>query len=112
MDDLISWSVPVHSTLDLISEAEANSANTWIVSPCIVVVTLRVPIVSGPRIGERVKVGLGACLLVSPVALGFAGSGAAWNAWIVGALIPLAIVAINGWNRIASGFRPVPGVYE
>ena len=41
-----------------------------------------------------------------------AGSGAAWNSWIVGALIPLAIVAINGWNGIASCFRPVPGVYE
>ena len=26
-------------------------------------------------------------LLASPFALGFAGSGAAWNAWIVGALI-------------------------
>lgn len=48
---------------------------------------LRVPVVSGPRAAELTKVGLGAWLLVSPVALGFAGSGAAWNAWIVGALI-------------------------
>jgi hypothetical protein len=70
-----------------ISEVEASSANAWIVGACIVVVTLRVPIVSGPRTAELIKVGLGAWLLVSPVALGFAGSGAAWNAWIVGALI-------------------------
>ena len=64
-----------------------SSANAWIVGTCIVVVPLRVPIVSGPRVAELIKVGLGAWLLVSPVALGVAGSGAAWNAWIVGALI-------------------------
>jgi SPW repeat-containing protein len=70
-----------------ISEAEASSVNAWIVGACIVVAPLRVPAVSGPRAAELIKVGLGAWLLVSPVALGFAGSGAAWNAWIVGALI-------------------------
>jgi hypothetical protein len=74
-----------------IFEAEASSANAWIVGACIVVAPLRVPIASGPRAAELIKVGLGAWLLVSPVALGFAGSGAAWNAWIVGALI-LALV--------------------
>ena len=73
------------------SEAETSSANAWIVGACLVVVTLRVPTVSGPRAAELIKVGLGAWLLVSPVALGFAGSSAAWNAWIVGALI-LALV--------------------
>jgi alkylhydroperoxidase family enzyme len=26
--------------------------------------------------------------------------------------LTLAIVAINGWNRIAIGFRAVPGAYE
>jgi hypothetical protein len=66
---------------------EASSANAWIVGACIAVATLRVPVVLGPRAAELIKVGLGAWLLVSPVALGFAGSGAAWNAWIVGALI-------------------------
>jgi hypothetical protein len=66
---------------------EATSANAWIVGACIVVATLRVPIVSGPRAAELIKVGLGAWLLISPFALGFAASGAAWNAWIVGALI-------------------------
>jgi hypothetical protein len=30
-------------------EDEASSANAWIVGACIVVATLRVPIVSGPR---------------------------------------------------------------
>jgi hypothetical protein len=66
---------------------ESSSANAWIVGACIVVVPLRVPIVSGPRAAELIKVGLGAWLLVSPVALGFAGPGATWNARIVGALI-------------------------
>jgi hypothetical protein len=66
---------------------EASSANAWIVGTCIVVATLRVPIVSGPRAAELIRVGLGAWLLASPFALGFAGSGAAWNTWIVGALI-------------------------
>jgi hypothetical protein len=69
------------------SGAEASSVNAWIVGACIVVASLRVPVVSGPRAAELIKVGLGAWLLLSPVALGFAGSGAAWNAWIVGALI-------------------------
>src|SRR5215213_10867008 len=68
-------------------EDEASSANAWIVGACIVVATLRVPIVSGPRAAELIKVGLGAWLLASPYALGFAGTGAAWNTWIVGALI-------------------------
>ena len=67
--------------------AEASSVNAWIVGACIVVAPLRVPAVSGPRAAELIKVGLGAWLLASPVALDFAGSGAAWNAWIVGALI-------------------------
>jgi hypothetical protein len=66
---------------------KASSANAWIVSACIVVTTLRVPIVSGPRAAELIRVGLGVWLLASPFALGFAGSGAAWNVWIVGALI-------------------------
>ena len=66
---------------------EVSSANAWIVGACIVAATLRVPILSGPRAAELLKVGLGAWLLASPFALGFAGSGAAWNAWIVGTLI-------------------------
>ena len=58
----------------------------WIVGTCIVVATLRVPIVSGPRAAELIRVGLGAWLLASPFVLGFAGSATAWNAWVVGAL--------------------------
>jgi hypothetical protein len=66
---------------------EVSSANVWIVGVCVVVATLRVPIVSGPRVAELIRGGLGTWLLVSPFALGFAGSSAAWNAWIVGTLI-------------------------
>jgi SPW repeat len=69
------------------SEDEASSTNAWIVSACIVVATLRVPIVSRPRAAKLIKFGLGAWLLASPFALGFAGSSAAWNVWIVGTLI-------------------------
>jgi hypothetical protein len=66
---------------------KASSVNAWIVGACIVAATLRVPVVSGPRAAALIRVGLGAWLLASPLALGFAGSGAAWSAWIVGALI-------------------------
>jgi hypothetical protein len=66
---------------------KASSVNAWIVGACIVVATLRMPIVSGPRAAELIRVGLGAWLLASPFVLGFAGSSAAWNAWAVGALI-------------------------
>ena len=70
-----------------VSEDRASSANAWIVGACIVVATLGMPITSAPRAAELVKMGLGVWLLASPLALGFAGSGAAWNAWIVGVLI-------------------------
>jgi len=66
---------------------EASSANAWIVGACIVAAMLRVPIVYGQRATEPIKFGLGTWLLASPFALGFAGSSAAWNAWIVGTLI-------------------------
>jgi hypothetical protein len=66
---------------------EASSTNAWIVGACIVVATLRVPIVSGLQAARLIKFGLGAWLLASPFVLGFAGSSAAWNAWIVGTLI-------------------------
>jgi len=45
------------------------------------------PSVSGVRAAELIRVGLGAWLLASPFALGFAGSSAARNARIVGALV-------------------------
>jgi hypothetical protein len=65
----------------------ASSVNAWIVGACIVAATLRVPVVSGPRAAELIRIGLGAWLLASPVALGLGGSGAGWSAWTVGALI-------------------------
>ena len=63
-----------------------SSANAWVVGVCLVVATWRVPLVSGPRTAEVIKVGVGAWLLASPFVLGFAGSLSAWNAWIVGVL--------------------------
>ena len=60
--------------LMLSPSSPASSANAWIVGTCIVVATLRVPIVSGPRAAELIKVGLGAWLLALPFALGFAVS--------------------------------------
>ena len=64
----------------------ASSANAWVMGVCLVVTTFQVPVVFGPRAAEIIKVGFGAWLLASPFVLGFAGSWAAWNAWIVGAL--------------------------
>ena len=68
------------------SAQAASSANAWLVGVCLVGATLRVPIVSGLRTAEAIRAGLGVWLLASPFVLGFAGSGVAWNAWIVGAL--------------------------
>jgi hypothetical protein len=85
-----------------ISGAEASSVNAWIIGACIVVAVLRMLVVSGPRAAELTKVVLGAWLLVSPVALGFAGSGAAWNAWVVGTLIlALADILILAFDSLS-----------
>ena len=69
------------------SEDRVSSANAWIAGVCLVVATLRATIISEPLTTELTKVALGAWLLASPFVLGFAGSGVAWSAWIVGALI-------------------------
>ena len=50
---------------------EASSANAWIVGTCIVVATLRVPIVSGPAPGDPGIVAIG----LSFVAVGLASLG-------------------------------------
>lgn len=69
------------------SADKVSSANAWIAGVCLVVAALRATIISEPLTTELTKVALGAWLLASPFVLGFAGSGAAWSAWIVGALI-------------------------
>ncbi len=74
-----------------------SSANAWVVGVCLAVAALRMPIVSGPRTAEVFKAVLGAWLLASPFVLGFAGSWAAWNAWIVGVLT----IAFTDVPRIA-----------
>ena len=86
------------------SEDEASSTNAWIVGACIVVATLRVRIASGPRGAELARVGLGVWLLASPLALAFAGSSAAWNAWIVGTLI-LTLAVTSSWDCPCHGSR-------
>jgi SPW repeat len=73
----------------------ASQANAWLVGVCLVVATWRVPIVSGPQAAEMIKAGLGAWLLASPFVLGFAGSWAAWNPWIVGVLT-IAFTDVSG----------------
>lgn len=74
---------------------KASSSNAWLVGVCLVGATLRVPIASGPLTAEMTKAGLGVWLLASPFLLGFAGSGVAWNAWIVGALT-IAFADVRG----------------
>ena len=65
----------------------ASSANAWLTGVCVVTLALWALLEAGPRAGELTRVGIGAWLLVSPFALGFAGSVMAWNAWIVGVLV-------------------------
>ena len=68
------------------SEDKVSSANAWIAGACLVVAALRATIIFEPHTTELTKIALGAWLLASPFVLGFAGSGPAWNAWIVGTL--------------------------
>ena len=66
---------------------EASSANAWVTGVCVVTLALWALLEAGPRAGELTRVWIGAWLLVSPFALGFAGSVMAWNAWIAGVLM-------------------------
>ncbi len=87
-----------------ISGAGASSMNSWIVGTCLVLVTWRVPIVSGAVAAGLSGVALGVWLLASPFALGYFGSTAAWGAWITGALTvalsatPQAIFDLAAWT--------------
>lgn len=69
-----------------ISGYATGSVNAWLVGAFLIVAALRVPTLFGPQIAEVIKAGVGTWLLALPFVLGFAGSWAAWNAWIVGTL--------------------------
>ena len=66
---------------------EASSANAWVIGACAAAAALWALLEAGPRAIELARVGIGVWLLVSPFALGFAGSVMAWNAWIAGVLM-------------------------
>ncbi len=66
---------------------EASSANAWVTGVWVVTLALWALVEAGPRAGELARVCIGAWLLVSPLALGFAGSVMGWNAWIAGVLV-------------------------
>jgi len=84
---------------------EASSANAWVTGVCVVTLALWALLEAGPRAGELTRVGIGAWLLVSPFALGFAGSVIAWNTWIAGVLmvalsdIPNLSFDLQSWLR-------------
>lgn len=66
---------------------EVRATNAWVAGICVATAALWALLdEAGPRAGELTRVGIGVWLLASPFVLGFAGSGMAWNAWIVGAL--------------------------
>ncbi len=72
---------------------EASFANAWVTGVFVVTLALWALLEAGPRAGEPTRLWIGAWLLVSPLALGFAGSVMAWNAWIAG-LLMLALTDI------------------
>ncbi len=84
---------------------EVSFANAWVAGICVVTAALWALLEAGPRAGELARVGIGAWLLVSPFALGFAGSVMAWNAWIAGVLmvaltdIPNLSFDLQSWLR-------------
>lgn len=84
---------------------EASSTNAWVAGICVVTAALWALLEAGPRAGELTRVGIGVWLLVSPFALGFAGSVMAWNAWTAGVLmvaltdIPNLSFDLQSWLR-------------
>lgn len=65
---------------------EASATNSWLVGISLVVVAWRLPVVAGHVAASLVSIALAEWLLLSPFALGFAGSAAAWCAWTAGTL--------------------------
>jgi hypothetical protein len=84
---------------------EASSANAWVTGVWVVTLALWALVEAGPRAGELTRGWVGAWLLVSPFALGFAGSVMAWNTWIAGVLmvaltdIPNLYFDLQNWLR-------------
>ncbi|MDN5696601.1 MAG: SPW repeat protein [Rubrobacter sp.] len=79
-------------------------------------VAWRVPIVSGHVAASLISIVLAGWLLISPFALGFAGSTAAWCAWTAGTLAlalsvnPEAIFDVAAWpqaRRLRHGIRRI-----
>jgi hypothetical protein len=72
----------------------ASSWDAWIIGVIDVILALvALAFVSAAWIPEYLSVVLGVLLFISPWVLGFAGSSAAWAAWIIGILF----VVVNGW---------------
>jgi hypothetical protein len=83
----------------------ASSANAQVTGVCVVTLALWALLEAGPRAGELTRVWIGAWLLVSPFALGFAGSIMGWNAWIVGVLIVALTDILNLYFDLQSWLR-------
>lgn len=84
---------------------EASSVNSWLVGISLVMVAWRLPIVAGHVVASFLSIALAEWLLISPFALGFAESTAAWCAWAAGALMlalsvsPEAVFDVAAWLR-------------
>lgn len=95
---------------------EASSVNAWIVGVSLIIVAWRLPVVAGHVAASLTGILLTEWLLISPFALGFAGSAAAWCAWTAGVLAltlcvsPEAVFDVAAWLqawRLRHGLRQI-----
>ena len=95
---------------------EANSINSWLIGLGLVLIAWRLPIVAGHVAASLTGVALAIWLLISPLALGFAGTAEAWCAWIFGVLAlelsvsPEAVFDVAAWlqeRRLRHGVRQI-----
>lgn len=84
---------------------EPSFASAWLAGLWIATAALWALLEAGPNAGAAARVGIGAWLLASPFALGFADSAMAWSAWLAGALtvsladLPNLAFDLRNWLR-------------
>ena len=83
-----------------------SSGNAWLAGISLVMVALWALLETRSRTNELVRVGLASWLFVSPFALGFAGSGIAYNAWVIGVLVITLTDILNPVFDLQDWLRP------
>lgn len=95
---------------------ESSTLNSWLLGISLVLTAWRLPVIAGHVAASLAGIALAEWLLISPFALGFAGSAAAWCAWTAGTLAlalsvsPEAVFDVTAWlqaRRLRHGIRRI-----